>query len=256
MFKKVANALVVKDCNREPDKTEAQLKRPTVPSPFYNKHRNQCRAAVVGASGTGKTNLLINLIQSKELGPWTRLFIYARNLEDPAYEKLQKSVNRASLITGEPHEDVIKFESDPRAVPTVDTLDKNYFNIVIFDDFVSANKETQAKMSEYFIRGRKQNASVFYLSQSYYGIPKLIRLQCNVFILFKTHDDREIGHWYQTHGSVCCQALGCRVNLDLFRNIFADATRDPYSFLIIDPDCQDAQLRVRKDMNQILINKR
>ncbi|DAZ96804.1 TPA: hypothetical protein N0F65_007065 [Lagenidium giganteum] len=37
------------------------------------------------------------------------------------------------------------------------------------------NQKTQARISQYFIRGRTRGWSMVYISQSYFGIPKTIR---------------------------------------------------------------------------------
>ena len=38
---------------------------------------------------------------------------------------------------------------------------------------------------DFFIRGKKQNILIIFISQTYFQIPKPIGLQCNYFILMK-----------------------------------------------------------------------
>ena len=250
MFQKVSGGLAIRG---DQDEEESKEEEECLPSPFYNEYRRkQCRIAMVGASGAGKTNLLINLLQSKQLGPWIKVYIYARNLEDPAYEKLQRCIDHASLISGESLQDIVTFESDPDLIPPVDSLDRNVYNICVFDDMITADKHTQARIADYFIRGRKRNATVFYLSQSFFDMMKLIRRQCNVFIFFKTYDDREINEIYKSYGSYARQALAKYIDCKGFKNLFEEATKERYSFLLLDPDCENVKLRLRKNLNQVL----
>ena len=70
-----------------------------------------------------------------------------------------------------------------KAVPMPDDLNRKKKNLVIFDDCVT--KKDQMYQREYFTRGRHNNCTVFYLTQRYYEVPKIIRDNANVIILFK-----------------------------------------------------------------------
>jgi hypothetical protein len=64
--------------------------------------------------------------------------------------------------------------------------------LIIFDDLVL--EKDQSKICELFIRGRKlgDGVSLCYLSQSYYKIPKTVRLQSNYIILRKISSTRDM----------------------------------------------------------------
>jgi hypothetical protein len=47
-------------------------------------------------------------------------------------------------------------------------------------------------ISEFFIRGRKKNASILFLSQSYYNTPKIIRQNVNYLIILKLGGTRDV----------------------------------------------------------------
>jgi len=55
---------------------------------------------------------------------------------------------------------------------------------VIFYDFVLDRKH-QDVIADYFVRGRHRNCSCIYISQSYYDIPKTIRLNASHCAFFK-----------------------------------------------------------------------
>ena len=60
--------------------------------------------------------------------------------------------------------------------------------IIIFDDMIShvmSEKKAQQVLKDLFIRCRKLNISLCFLTQSYFSVPKDVRLNCTHYILFK-----------------------------------------------------------------------
>ena len=56
----------------------------------------------------------------------------------------------------------------------------------MFDDIIAdmeANKELNPVVTELFLRGRKLNISIVFISQSYFKVPKTIRLNATHFIM-------------------------------------------------------------------------
>ena len=68
-------------------------------------------------------------------------------------------------------------------------MDNTAQKIVIFDDYVC--DKNQKPLIDYFIRGRHKNCSVIYLSQSFYGTPKDIRLNCSHFCVYEFPSSNE-----------------------------------------------------------------
>ena len=70
--------------------------------------------------------------------------------------------------------------------------ESNYYgqSLVIFDDM--CNERDQTAISEMFIRGRKLGISLLYLSQSYYKINKLVRLQCQYIFTIKVSGKKDL----------------------------------------------------------------
>ena len=69
-------------------------------------------------------------------------------------------------------------------LPPINDLNSCKQTLVIFDDFIS-DIQKHPIISEYFIRGRKKSASIMFLSQSYYGTPKIIRQNVNYLVVLK-----------------------------------------------------------------------
>ena len=66
--------------------------------------------------------------------------------------------------------------------------------LIVFDDMIShvmSDKKAQQVLKELFIRCRKLNISLF-LTQSYFSVPKDVRLNCTHYIIFKLNNKREL----------------------------------------------------------------
>jgi hypothetical protein len=68
----------------------------------------------------------------------------------------------------------VTFSSSKDDIVNVDDLDKEYQNLIMFDDFVT--EADQHLIIDLFIRSRKKNCSLIYLTQSYFSTPKDIQL--------------------------------------------------------------------------------
>ena len=54
------------------------------------------------------------------------------------------------------------------------------------------NKKLNLIVTELFIRGRKLNISIAFITQSYFKVPKDVRLNTTHFFIAKTPDEREL----------------------------------------------------------------
>jgi len=192
------------------------------------------RILLVGPSGSGKTNMLLNLIY--DLLPWSRLYVYAKDLEEEKYCNLREACEKVKRI-----DDDFEFTFDTTDIVNVSDLDPEEHNLIVFDDFV-CDKTDVDNISELFIRGRKKNATLIFLTQSYFDTPKIIRLQCNYFCFWKLNDDREQTEIHKNH------SFG--LSKKDFKNVFEEATNDPHSFLFLDTIHKNHSYRIRKNLNQ------
>ena len=197
-----------------------------------------CRMLICGPSGCGKTNVLLNLIY--DLLPWSTLYVYAKDLTEHKYAELHNVCELASKVSA------FQYVFDSDNIVDVDDLDSSEHNLIVFDDFVTDKKSIES-ISSLFIRGRKKNATIIYLTQSYFATPKIIRLQCNNFLLFKPSDEREIGELYRNHS--------CGLSKEDFHAMFHEATDDPFTFLYLDINNPDKALRCRKNFSGTLLLK-
>ena len=101
--------------------------------------------------------------------------------------------------------------------------------LIVFDDMIShvmSDKKAQQVLKELFIRCRKLNISLCFLTQSYFSVPKDVRLNCTRYIIFKLNNKRELQNTGINHSP----------NIDYkdFIKIYRKCTESPYNFLTID----------------------
>ena len=80
---------------------------------------------------------------------------------------------------------------DLSKLPALNDLNACKQTLIIFDDFITSIK-THPIINEYFIRGRKRGCSIMFLSQSYYGTPKIIRQNINYLVVLKLGGTRDM----------------------------------------------------------------
>ena len=76
--------------------------------------------------------------------------------------------------------------------------------LIVFDDMTADlinNKKLNSIVTELFIRGRKSNISLVFITQSYFKVPKDIRLNCTHFFIMKIPNKRELQQIALNHSS-------------------------------------------------------
>ena len=97
------------------------------------------------------------------------------------------------------------------------------FNDMIAD--IMSNKKFQAIIKELFSRCRKLNISLVFITQSYFSVPKDIRLN-STHLIMKINNKKELHNIAINHLA--------DIDYKDFVKIYRKCTREPYSFLTID----------------------
>lgn len=181
---------------------------------------------IAGATGCGKTNLLVNLLMKENVLNFTTLYVYSPTLHQPAYEYLKLYFNDleeyVKNIIGKPIKIAHFFDTDDE-IKDPSELDKNKNHIMIFDDVMLKD---QSQIKDYFCRGRHNNVSVFYLCQSLNRIAKhCIKDNANVFILFD-QNLKTLQHFYESH-------LTGDMDFEEFKVFCNNAWAKPHGFVVI-----------------------
>ena len=144
-------------------KDEYKLKY-TNSNPMTVQHPARC--LIIGGSGCGKTNLLLNLLLNKEMKmDYNRVYVIAKNTTEDKYKYLQdyyrEIEDKVSELTESKTEIFTMIDNLDDAPDLDEDIDDLNQNILIFDDVVTS--KNQDVMTEYWIRSRKMNCTVFYL---------------------------------------------------------------------------------------------
>ena len=185
---------------------------------------------IVRGSGSGKTNALLNLIKEHHGdNPSDKIYLYARDLNEPKYQFLIKKREEVG----------IKHLKDPKSFIEYSAyIDDVYNNIddynpnrkrkmlIVSDDMIAdimTNKNFQAIIKELFIRCRKLDISLVFITQSYSSVPKEVRLNSTHYLIMKIHKKREL------------QQIATNHSADIEYNDFMKkCTSESYSFLTTD----------------------
>ena len=156
------------------------------------------------------------------------------------------------------HEDVgTKHLNDKNAfIECSNTMDDVYENIddynlsrkrkklIVFDDMIAdimTNRRFQAIIKELFIRCRKLNISLAFITQSYFSLPKDVRLNSTHYLIMKINNRKELQNIAINHSA--------DIDYNDFVRIYRECTRKPYSFLTIDTTLPASDpLRFRKKL--------
>jgi hypothetical protein len=132
------------------------------------------RGILLGSSGSGKTNLLIDFIK-RSPNVYTHLHLIARQPNQPLYEYLADKLGGFVTIY------------DESTVPRVDDIKKNGLQLVVFDDFSNDQKWTAEHVTPFYIRGRHRGLTTLFLAHAFHsGCPKMVRLNNEVLMLLKS----------------------------------------------------------------------
>ena len=112
--------------------------------------------------------------------------------------------------------------------------------LIVFDDII-ADKKFQAIIKDLFIRCRKLNISFAFITQSYFSVPKDVRLNSIHYLIMKINHKIELQNI----------AINYFADIDYqdFIKIYRECTKEPYNFLTIDTTLPASDpLRFRKNL--------
>ena len=217
------------------NKIEYNLKWPYIPYHPY-------RILIVGGSGSGKTNALLNLINNQP--DIDKIYIYAKDPYEAKYQYLIIKCEKVGLDHFNDPKAFVEYSNDMQDVyKHIEDYNpgKKRKILIVFDDMIADminNKKPNPVVTELFIRGRKLNTSIVFITQSYFKVPKDVRLNSTHFFIMKTPNKRELQQIALNHSS--------DVDFKDFMKIYKKCTAEPYSFLVNDTTLpSDDPLRFR-----------
>ena len=101
--------------------------------------------------------------------------------------------------------------------------------LMVFDDMIAdimTNKEFQAIIKELFIRCRKVNISLLFITQSYFSVPKDVKLNSTHYLIMKISKRKELQNIAINHAP--------DIDYKDFVKIYRKCTKNRILFLTVD----------------------
>lgn len=202
-----------------------------------------------GRSGSGKTNLLLNILTRKELlGNYYHTIIVfspTANKYDDTYKSLKiPEENFIEDFTSESFENLIKVRKDLIQDKGIEWTAKHSRVLIVLDDIIANRDFLQSNTAlKLFALLRHYLCSIFILIQSYTKVPRALRLNCNcTFIFPASQSEVEI---------LKDEVTPAGLTKKQFEKVIEYATSEPYNFLSINNHAKPKQ-RFRKNLDEII----
>ena len=164
------------------NKTKHNANWPYIPDHLY-------RILIIGGSGSGKRNLLLNLVINPP--DIYKIYSYAKDPYEAKYQYLINKRESVGINRFNDPEVYIEYSNDMRDVyKNIDEYnpDIDNKNLIVFDDMIAVminNKKLNSIVTELLIRGRKLSISLVFITQSYFKFPKDVILNTTYFFIAK-----------------------------------------------------------------------
>ena len=137
------------------------------------------RILIIRGQGSGKTNVLLNL-KEKQLDI-DRIYLYAKGPYEAKYQYLINKTEGVGIDHFNDPKAFIEYSNDMHdAYKNIDEYNPDEENktLIVFYDMTADmihNRKLNSIVTELFIRGRKLNISLVFITQSYLKVPKDVR---------------------------------------------------------------------------------
>jgi len=209
------------------------------PNPTWdNTHIDlNSRVLVVGQSGTGKTNGTLNYI-AKSPGLFQRVLVCSRGQPEPIYQYIQEELGKSNAV------DFFTLDTLPDPMQIYNAMENPQEDqyLIIFDDLIADMKKPKVakKMDNFFIMGRKCHLTMWFLSQSYYEIPKLVRQQMTHIVLLPVNSDLDFDR-------IAREFTHLGVTVDQLKAMHKICTSRELDWLKLDLKTRNPQLRFARN---------
>ena len=186
-----------------------------------------------------KKNVLLNSIENQP--DIDKIYLYAKDPYEPKYQYLINKREDVGTNHFNDPEAFTEYSNDMRNVyKNIDNYnpDKENNILIVFDNTIAdmtQNKKPYLIITDLFIRGRKLNIFLVFITYSYFKVPKYFRLNTTHFL------KRELQQIEINHSS--------DIRTEDFVNIYRKCTAEPYSFFVNDTTlASNNPLRFRKNL--------
>ena len=201
-------------------------------NPNYEIHgiKVPFRMMIIGGSGAGKTQTFMNILHNFG-NTFQNIFVITKNADEPIYNFLRDKTAK---------EGGVEILEGITSAPDLDKLDKEEQTLIVMDDLVL--EKNQKQLEQYFIRARKLNCSLIYITQSYYAVPKMIRQNLTYLVVKRLNTLSDLFRIMREY------SLG--VDKTELKKIYESSTDTKQDFLFVDLE-EAPENRFRKNFNEV-----
>ena len=184
---------------------------------------------IIGSSGSGNRNALLNLIENQQ--DIDKIYLHAKDPHEAKYQYLINICEKVAINHFNDPKAFIEYSNDMQDVyKNIDEYnpDKECKILIVFDGMIAHtinNKKLNSIVTELFIRGRKLNISFVFITQSFFKVPKDVRLNTTHIFIAKIPNKGELQRIAIHHSS--------DIRTEDFINMYRECTAEPYSFLLM-----------------------
>jgi len=219
----------------ENKKVKKHVKEKVNPGYANTQIKLNSKIMIVGSSGSGKTQTLLNYIYYSP-HTFAKIIICSKGITEALYEFLKEEKSLRGKIMFHTLE----------TMPTVNDLKKTMSDpddeyLIVFDDIVNDLKANNPLVSNYYICARKCNMTTLFLTQSFYRTPKVVRGQLDYLILLKVSSKKDL--------KLVLSDFALGIEPEELVDLHRDATREQFSFLKIDVNNSDPNKKFSRLFN-------
>lgn len=145
---------------------------------YYKIHIDlPSRITICGSSGSGKSNITLNLILG--INAWDDIWLFIKCETEPLYAFL---IDEIRIIEKKLGIQMLHVFTNIDNLPSVDSFDPKRRHLLVFDDVIADKESKLENVAAIWVRGRKQGITSMFLTQSFFLTPKLIRSNTSIFI--------------------------------------------------------------------------
>ena len=177
------------------------------------------RTLIVGGSGSGKTDVLINLINHEP--DINKIYLYAKDLYESKHQSLVNKIESTDIKYLNDSEAIIEHSN---YMDDIYKILKNTNQMKMIPNMLSNTKLNPIE-TELFIRGKKTNIYLVFITQSYFVVLKNVSLNSTHYFIMKVPNKRELQQIAFNHLS--------DMDFQDCMNLSKKCAAKPYSFVVI-----------------------
>ena len=154
-----------------------------------------------GRTGSGKTNVIANLMKNKQLlqGYYDLVYVFCLSPCNMLLDNCKDIIEKRMFTDGDPKK-LAKIIKTQKEIVKNDGFERAPKILFIMDDMISEPSFMNSRpLKELFFAGTHFKCSCFVTSQSYVKIPRSLRINCHFLLLFHGITESEINRFSAEH---------------------------------------------------------